>query len=174
MNEFFHALKNKRARREFLKSVVIGAVGGLLDFMIVAVILYAEGHKYYENFFSVFHGNTISCEPHKPPSSTYLTANLLGFIVSFVFNYVMCCFFVYEYGNVGRNKKGLLKCILFAAIGLGITTLGSLIGYAIMPGQVWIIKIVITILVALFNFFTRKYFVFNIALIRDDENTIQL
>ena len=62
----------------------------------------------------------------------------------------------------------------WTAIGLGITTLGSLIGYAIMPGQVWIIKIVITILVALFNFFTRKYFVFNIALIRDDENTIQL
>lgn len=69
MNEFFHALKNKRARREFLKSVVIGAVGGLLDFMIVAVILYAEGHKYYENFFSVFLGNTISGEPHKDRKS---------------------------------------------------------------------------------------------------------
>ncbi len=174
MNEFFNALKNKRARKEFIKSVIIGFVGGAIDFLVVAVVLYIEGHEYYPNFFSVFLGTTISGEPHNPPTSIYLLANILGFVISFVFNYVMCCFFVYEYGNVGRNKKGLLKFALFAGIGLAITTLASLIGFAVLSGNVWWVKIVTTILVALFNFFTRKYFIFNIALIRDDENTIQL
>ena len=174
MNEFFNALKNKRARKEFLKSVVIGLVATVLDFLVMAVILYIGGHNEFTGFLSVFTGSTVSGEPHVTPTSIYLTANMLGFLVSVVFNYVMCCFFVYEYGNVGRNKKGFLKFLLFALIGLAITTIGSSIGYAAMHGNAWIVKIVSSLLVAVFNFFTRKYFVFNIALIRDDQNTIQL
>lgn len=174
MNEFFNALKNKKARKEFIKSVIIGWIGTGLDFLIMAVILYLEGHEYYPNFFAVFTGQTLSGKPHVTPTSIYLLANMMGFLISFAFNYIMCCFFVYEYGNVGRNKKGFLKFALFAGIGLTISTVGSLIGYAVLHGNVWWVKIIVTSLVFLFNFFTRKYFIFNIALIRDDENTIKL
>lgn len=174
MNEFLHAMKGKRARKEFFKSVIIGLVGGVLDFLVTAVILYLEGRGEYTGFWSIVTGATVSGSPHKTPISIYLTANMLGFAVSVVFNYVTCCFFVYEYGNVGRNKKGFLKFLLFALIGLAITTIGSAVGYGALGGNVWIVKIVAMILVAVFNFFTRKYFVFNVALIRDDENTIQL
>ncbi len=90
MNEFFNALKNKRARKEFLKSVVIGLVATVLDFLVMAVILYIEGHNEFTGFLSVFTGSTVSGEPHVTPTSIYLTANMLGFLVSVVFNYVMC------------------------------------------------------------------------------------
>ena len=89
----------------------------------------------------------------------------------------MSAFFVYEYGNVGKNAKGFTKFAVFALIGLTITTVGSLICsnvFGLSGSNVWWIKITIAVVVFIFNFFTRKYFVFNIALIRDDENTINL
>lgn len=174
MNAFFTALKNKRARKEYIKSIIVGWSATALDFIITAVIMYIEGRESFGNFFNVFSGKTLTGIPHVTPTSIYMTATILGFCVSFAFNYVLSVFFVYEYGNVGRNKKGFLKFALFALIGLTITSLGSLIGYAGIGGNVWFVKIAITCIVFVFNFFTRKYFVFNIALIRDDEKTINL
>ena len=83
-------------------------------------------------------------------------------------------FFVYEYGNVGKNKKGFIKFLIFTLIGLSITTLGNYIGHTLIGGNVWLVKWIVVLIVFLFNFFTRKYFIFNIALIQDDENTINL
>lgn len=177
MNEFLHALKNKRARREYIKSVLVVFASTLLDFLITALILYMAGHEHYGNFLSVFTGKTVDGLGYAPPISIYLTATVLSFIVSILFNYIMSAFFVYEYGNVGKNKKGFIKFAVFALIGLTITTAGSLISskiFGLSGSNVWWIKIAISVAVFIFNFFTRKYFVFNIALIRDDENTINL
>ncbi len=175
MKEFFRALKNKRARREYVKSVAVGIFSTLLDFIVTALILYMAGHEYYDGFLGVFTGKTMI--PYSPPTSIYLTATVLSFIVSILFNYIMSVFFVYDYGNVGKNAKGFTKFAIFALIGLTITTVGSLICssvFGLNGSNVWWIKIAIAVAVFIFNFFTRKYFVFNIALIRDDEHTINL
>lgn len=177
MNEFFRALKNKRARREYIKSIIVGLISTLIDFFITALILYMAGHEYYSGFFGVFTGKTISGLPYSPPKSIYITSIVLSFIISILFNYIMSVFFVYEYGNVGKNGKGFTKFAIFALIGLSITTVGSLICssvFGLSGSNVWWIKVIISLVVFVFNFFTRKYFVFNIALIRDDENTINL
>ena len=176
MSEFFKALKNKRARREYIKSMLVGAAATLLDFLVTALILYMAGHEHYAGFLGVFSGKTVG-GTYVPPMSIYITATVLSFVVSVLFTYIMCVFFVYEYGNVGKNTRGFIKFVAFAAIGLTITTLGSVIGshaFGLHGSNIWWIKITITVIVFVFNFFTRKYFVFNIALIRDDENTINL
>jgi putative flippase GtrA len=139
-----------------------------------ALILYLAGSDYYPHFFAAFTGKTVTGAPYVPPLSIYLTSIMISFIVSILVNYVLSVFFVFEYGNVGRNKRGFLKFCVFSALGLTITTVGSLIGFQGLGANVWLIKIIITLVVFVFNFFTRKYFVFNIALIRDDENTINL
>lgn len=177
MKEFFRAMKNKKVRREYAKSIVVGMFSTLIDFVITALILYMAGHEYYSGFLGVFTGKTISGVPYSPPMSIYITATVMSFIISILFNYIMSVFFVYEYGNVGKNAKGFIKFAIFALIGLTITTVGSLICshfFGLSGSNVWWIKIIITVVVFIFNFFTRKYFVFNIALIRDDENTINL
>lgn len=170
----FTALKNKRARVELLKSMAVGIVSTILDFFVMALILYIAASDIYANVIDVFLSKTISGLPYSPPISIYMTSIVISFTISFTFNYIMCVFFVYDYGNVGKNKKGFLKFAIFALIGLAITSIGSLIGFAGLHGNVWWIKIVITIIVFVFNFFTRKFFVFNLELIRDDENTIKL
>ncbi len=177
MKEFFRALKSKRIRREYLKSIAVGIISTVIDFIITALILYMAGHEYYSGFLGVFTGATKSGAPYSPPMSIYITSIVLSFIVSILFNYIMSAFFVYEYGNVGKNAKGFTKFAVFALIGLTITTVGSLICsnvFGLSGSNVWWIKITIAVVVFIFNFFTRKYFVFNIALIRDDENTINL
>lgn len=151
-------------------------VSTLIDFLITALILYMAGHEHYDGFIGVFSGKTVG-GAYSPPMSIYITATVLSFIVSILFNYIMSVFFVYEYGNVGKNARGFMKFAIFALIGLTITTVGSLICshiFGLSGSNVWWIKITITVIVFVFNFFTRKYFVFNIALIRDDENTINL
>lgn len=172
MNEFFNALKNKRARKEYIKSIVVGWISTALDFLVTAIILYIAGRKQYTGFMSVFTGNTITGEPYDPILSVYLMSIVVSFIISVSVNYLLSAFFVYEYGNVGRNAKGFVKFMVFSLIGLTITTLGSFIGISLI-GNVWVVKILVTLIVFVFNFFTRKYFVFNIALIRDDD-TISL
>ncbi|MDE7395804.1 MAG: GtrA family protein [Clostridiales bacterium] len=179
MNEFFQALKNKRARREYFKSILVGAASTLLDFLVTALILYLAYHEHYDGFMGVFTGKLKAdvVHPTVPAISIYITATVLSFIVSILFNYIMSIFFVYEYGNVGKNTKGFTKFAIFALIGLTITTVSSVICsqvFGLSGSNVWWIKIAIAVLVFIFNFFTRKYFVFNIALIRDDENTINL
>ena len=56
MKEFFQALKSKRVRREYAKSIVVGMASTVLDFLITALILYMAGHEYYAGFFGVFTG----------------------------------------------------------------------------------------------------------------------
>ncbi|MCI8412861.1 MAG: hypothetical protein HFE47_02030 [Clostridia bacterium] len=177
MKTFFKAMKSKRVRREFLKSVAVGLASTLIDFLITALILYMAGHEHYSGFSGVFTGKTVDGLSYSPPTSVYITSIVLSFVISILFNYIMSMFFVYEYGNVGKNAKGFTKFAIFALIGLTITTVGSLLCslvFGLNGSKIWWIKITITVVVFVFNFFTRKYFVFNIALIRDDENTINL
>lgn len=177
MNEFFNALKNKRARHEYIKSIIVGLFSTVLDFFLTALIIYLSATKFYTNIMSAFNGTTISGIPYVLPISVYMTATVVGFFASVLVNYLLSVFFVYQYGNVGKNAKGFLKFCVFAFIGLTLTTLGSLVFsqiFGLGGSNVFWIKVCITVAVFIFNFFTRKYFVFNIALIRDDENTIKL
>lgn len=170
----FDFLKDKRARKEWLLSIAVGTASTLIDFLVTAVIIYAEGHADFRGFFAVFSGATVTGVPHVTPTSVYLTAIVLGFLCSLFFNYVMSVFFVYQYGALGKNKKGFLKFLIFTLIGLSLTSLGNFIGHTVLGGNVWLVKWIVIIIVFLFNFFTRKYFIFNIQLIRDDEHTINL
>lgn len=170
----FDFIKDKRARREWLLSMVVGTASTVIDFLITALVIYAEGHAHFDGFFGVFTGATTDGAAHVTPTSVYLTSVVLGFLGSFLCNYFLSVFFVYQYGHIGWNKKGFIKFLLFTLIGLSVTTLGNFIGHTLLGGNVWLVKWIVILIVFVFNFFTRKYFIFNIKLIRDDEHTIKL
>lgn len=173
-NGIFSAFKNKQTTVEFLKSIAVGLFSNAVDFLLTAVFLYAYGHEFYDGFWGVFSGATTGGAEYNPPSSIYVSATAIGFVTAILLNYLLSSVFVYKYGNVGKNKRGFIKFILFSAIGLGITSLGSWLGYDVIGGNMWIVKLIVQFIVFMYNFITRRLFIFNVELIRDDENTISL
>lgn len=168
------AFFKKSTTLEFLKSIAVGLASNAVDFLLTAVFLYAYGHDYYDGFFGVFSGATVGNVPYSPPFSIYITATVIGYISAILVNYLLSSIFVFKYGNVGKTKYGFLKFLFFSAIGLGITSLGSWIGYDVIGGNIWIVKLLVQLIVFVYNFITRRLFIFNVNLIRDDENTINL
>ncbi|MCM1367327.1 MAG: GtrA family protein [Roseburia sp.] len=173
-NGIFSAFKDKQTTVEVLKSIAVGLFSNAVDFLLTAAFLYAYGHEYYNGFLGVFTGATTGGTAYDPPSSVYVSATAIGFVAAILINYILSSIFVYKYGNVGKNKRGFVKFIIFSAIGLGITSLGSWIGYDVIGGNMWIVKLIVQLIVFVYNFITRRLFIFNVELIRDDENTINL
>ncbi len=171
--DIFSAFKNKQTTIEVLKSIAVGLVSNAVDFLVTALFLYAYGHDSYAGFGGVFTGATVG-GAYDPPTSVYITATTIGFVSAVLLNYFLSSIFVFKYGNVGKNKNGFIKFIIFSALGLGITSLGSWIGYDLCGGNMWITKLIVQIIVFVYNFITRRMFIFNVDLIRDDENTISL
>lgn len=166
--------KDKAAKFEFLRSVACGLSSSAVDFLLTAIIIYVSGHEHYANFWGAFTGIAANGSVYTPPTSMYIIATTIGFIVSVSLNYILSVLYVYRYGNIGKNKKGFIKFIILSLIGLGMTSLFSYIGYDVLGCNLWLTKLVVSLIVFVFNFFTRKRFVFNLNLIRDDEHTIQL
>lgn len=172
MNSFFTALKHKRARREFIKSNIVGIIAVGADFLTQAIVLYLAASDMYPSFFSVFTGQTL--DGYTERLSIYLASIIISFIVSGSINYLLSAFFVYQYGNVGRNKNGVIKFMTFSSIGLALTISLSALFREIFKLPVFIVKVVVSLSVFIYNFFTRKYYIFNIELIMDEDNTIAL
>ncbi len=170
---FFEAFKNKQTTLELLKSIAVGLASNAVDFLLTAVFLYAYGHAQYDGFIGVFTGATVGGS-YEPATSVYITATVIGFISAVLVNYFLSSVFVFKYGNVGKNKRGFIKFVIFSVIGLGITSLGSWLGYDVLGCNLWLTKLVVQFIVFIYNFVTRRLFIFNVNLIRDDENTINL
>lgn len=172
--KFFEAFKDKQTTLEILKSIAVGLLSNAVDFLLTAVFLYAYGHEHYKGFGGVFTGATVDGAVYEPYVSVYITATVIGFISAVLVNYLLSSVFVFKYGNVGKSKRGFIKFLIFSAIGLGITSLGSWIGYDVIGGNIWIVKLIVQFIVFIYNFITRRLFIYNVSLIRDDENTINL
>ncbi|MBD5131682.1 MAG: GtrA family protein [Clostridiales bacterium] len=170
----FGVFKNKQTTLEFLKSIVVGWASNAVDFLLTAIFLYAYGNEHYAGFWGVFSGATKDGIPYSPSVSVYITATVIGFVASVAVNYILSSVFVYKYGNVGKTKRGFAKFMIFSAIGLGLTSFGSWIGYDVIGGNMWLVKLIVQLIVFVYNFITRRLFIFNVDLIRDDENTINL
>ena len=168
------AVLKKQTTIELFKSIAVGLASAAVDFLLTAIFLYAYGNAHYEGFWGVFSGATVDGLPYSPQFSVYITATVIGFISGVLVNYILSSIFVFKYGNVGKSKRGFIKFMLFSAIGLGLTSLGSWIGYDVIGGNLWVVKIIVQFIVFIYNFITRRMFIYNVKLIHNDENTINL
>jgi len=156
--------------KEYLKATAVGGLSMLVDFFLTAIILYAEGAATYGKFLNVI----LNSGMRETPISIYLTANFVGTISGIIVNYILSVFFTYHYGYLGKTKKGFTKFFVLSLFGTFLSVGLNYMGFAILGWNIWLIKFIVTEIVFVYNFLTRKYFIFNIKLIRDDEHTICL
>jgi putative flippase GtrA len=126
---------------EIFKFLLIGGFCTLVEYAVMALFLY------------VF----------KPPYAETIGSGV-GHMIGFVFNYFLSILFVFTgKGNNLKKAKSPLGAFLFAfftLIGIGIHILGMYLGYNLLHINEWVVKVVLTFIVLVFNYITRKVFIF--------------
>ena len=79
-----------------------------------------------------------------------------------IFNYIFSIIFVFNKSNTdfAKTKKGFLAFSLLSLVGFIIHTLGMALGYGVLHINEWIIKIILTFVVLVFNYISRKKLIF--------------
>jgi putative flippase GtrA len=126
---------------EIFKFLLIGGICTLIDYAVMALFIY------------VF----------KPPYAEIIGSGV-GHTVGVFLNYVFSILYVFTgSGNDLKRAKsiyGVAMFIILNLIGLGIHILGMYLGYNLLHINEWVVKVVLTLVVLVFNYITRKEFIF--------------
>lgn len=153
---------------EILRFLIVGGIATFIDMVVMAFIMYLCNTN-------VFDGNFINVFLSKGLASNWsvVLGTAIGFIVGLVINYLLSLSFVYHGDNAkAKTKKGFILFLVLSAIGLIIQTVGIFIGYGLLNFNEWIVKIILVVVVLIFNYITRKKFIFNESTKRNDVNNI--
>lgn len=157
MKNFILKLEKKYPKLcEAFRFLLIGGFATIIDMLVMAVVIYFPNEALFDyKFINVF--------LYKDAASGVWVAfgTATGFISGLLFNYAFSVLFVYKGENrKAKTGKGFMLFALFSLAGLIIQTSGVYIGYEILRINEWIVKIVLVFVVLIFNYYTRKKFIF--------------
>ena len=139
---------------EILRFLIVGGLATVVDMFMTGVTLYIFDPNLYPNFFNVFIGSA------EPALIAKLVGTGVGFLFGLVANYVLSVIFVFNEKGKSKTTKGFLIFAFFSAIGLLIHEFGMYLLSDILGVNVWITKIVLTVVVLIYNYVSRKLFIF--------------
>lgn len=150
---------------EVIRFILIGGMATIIDLLVMSLVIFLCNRSVYgREFVLVFFT--------KGQASTWsvVLGTGIGFIVGLIYNYYFSINYVYKGENKNaKTKKGFITFLLLSLIGLVIQLIGSFIGYGIFKINEWLVKIVLIFVVLIFNYLTRKRFIFN-----ENEKTIEI
>lgn len=88
----------------------------------------------------------------------------LGFLCGLLVNYLLSISFVFASAKgtkVGRTGKDVIVFLIIGATGLALTELGMHLGTTLTTLNYMIVKVIVTVIVLMWNFFARKYLIFD-------------
>ena len=142
---------------EIFKFLIVGGFATIIDMLSMALVLYIYKPSLYEyNFINTIIGDA------SPSNIATVVATGIGFILGLVFNYIFSIIFVFNRTNTNfaKTKKGFIVFTLLSFIGFLIHTIGMAIGYGVLNINEWLIKIILTFIVLIFNYISRKKIIF--------------
>ena len=140
---------------EIFRFCLVGGIATVVDFLIMAVTLYLFHPELYETFWQVFFGGSGN-----PSLLANMVGTGLGFLVGLVVNYFLSVFFVFLHKGDSQTAKGFLQFAFLSAIGLGLHEVGMYLLNELLGVNEWIVKIVMTIIVLIYNYVSRKLIIF--------------
>lgn len=158
MKDLILKLEKKYPRLfEIIRFLFIGGIATLLDMCVMATVIYFPNAALFDyKFYNVFLSKEVAS------GLNVALGNVAGFITGLIFNYVFSVIFVYKGDNSSaKTGKGFLSFVLLSLAGLTIQTVGVYVGYEVFSINEWIVKIIFVFIVLIFNYFTRKKFIFN-------------
>ena len=88
----------------------------------------------------------------------YIASTTIGFIVSVIFNYFASMKYVFKRRDDMNRSKEFLIFVVLSVIGLGLNDALMFISVDIVGGDYRLMKIIVTAIVMVYNFITRKIF----------------
>ncbi|MBQ8425557.1 MAG: GtrA family protein [Clostridia bacterium] len=140
---------------EILRFIVVGGIATVIDYIVMGIVLYLFDPGLYPHFYNVWIGGG------EPSTIATVVGTGMGFCVSLVANYLLSVLFVYEEKGSSKTVKGAIMFAVFSAIGLLLNMAGMWLGYDICGINEWVTKILMTFIVLVYNYLTRKLFIFN-------------
>lgn len=142
---------------EIFKFLLVGGLATIIDMLSMAVVLYLFDPKLYDyNFLLTVIGNA------SPTKLATIIGTGVGFIFGLIFNYIFSIIFVFNRTNTdfAKTKTGFLVFTALSSVGFLIHTLGMALGYGVLHINEWVVKVVLTFVVLIFNYITRKKIIF--------------
>lgn len=146
--------ENHKKLCEIARFVIVGGIATLVDMFVMGVILYLFEPDLYPKFYNVWIGGG------DPKTIATVVGTGVGFIVSLVVNYLLSVLFVYEDKGNSKTLKGVVLFVVLSVIGLFINMAGMWLGYDVCGINEWVTKIIMTLVVLVYNYVTRKLFIF--------------
>jgi len=142
---------------EIFKFLVVGGGATVVDFVTMSFVIYFFAPENYQNFFQVFFG-----AEYTPTTIATVTGTTIGFLVGLIFNYIFSLIFVFTASDTSKAKTGggFVVFALLSSVGLLIHIVGMYVGYDLLGINEWIVKIILTLVVLVFNYVSRKYILF--------------
>lgn len=140
---------------EVIRFIIIGGIATLIDWLVMGIVLYCFEPSLYPHFYNVWIGKI-----GEPKTIATVLGTGIGFLVSLFFNYLLSVIFVYEDKGNSKSAKGKILFVILSTIGLGINMLGMWFGRDVCHMNEWITKVIMTIIVLIYNYLTRKKFIF--------------
>jgi len=157
MKAFLQKLNQKYPRlMEIARFIIVGGLATVIDFAISGIFWYFTNREIYPKFYNILWGAI-----GEPSTWSTVVGTALGFGISLIVNYLLSLLFVFEEKGDGKTVKGAVLFLIFSLIGLGIHILGMYLLFDLAGLNEWLIKITLTIVVLVFNYVTRKVFIFN-------------
>ena len=88
----------------------------------------------------------------------YLISSGISFVVSVIYNYILSVRGVFEVDENGDKRKEFVIFIVLSLIGLGLNQLLMWVFVSMIHIFYMVAKIIVTAIVMLYNFITRKLF----------------
>ncbi len=149
---------------EIIRFLIIGGLATVFDFLAMGITLYCFAPSLYPHFYNVWIGGG------NPSTIATIIGTSIGFIVGLIFNYIFSIIFVFQDKGNSKSTKGFILFTLLSLGGLLIHIIGMYFGYNILGINEWLLKIFFTIVVLIYNYITRKIFIFKPEVSQTTEN----
>lgn len=153
MRNFLTKLKQKYPTlTEIFRFLIVGGVATVADMLVMALVQYLAEPALYPDFLSLFTTNG-SLVP-------YVAGTACGFLVGLLVNYILSVLFVFEHKGKSRSVYGFILFALLSLGGLLLHILGMYLGNGIWKLNAWGVKIVLTVVVLVYNYLTKRLILF--------------
>lgn len=142
-----------RRLAEIARFVIVGVIATLADFIASGIVLYLFDPSLYNSFLAIFNSKGASL-------AAQCVSTGVGFIVGVVVNYFLSVFFVFEEKGNSKTALGFILFVLLSAGGLAINVAGMYLFVDFAGWNYWLIKILLTCVVLVYNYVTRKFIIF--------------